>query len=149
MVRGLDTIVAGVPGEQAEVVARFAKWLVMRRLRVAAGRGRLTRGAIQGGRSTVNTTVRFLGWLTTNGLTLPALTQSDLDRYLNKQPDAAATSSSSSPGPNAPPHHRAGHPTAPAGPDQPGPCPRVTDGGRSNCSCTTKLSASTPAWPDC
>ena len=86
MVPWLENIVAGLPAEQAEVLHRFAKWHVMRRLRVAAGRGKLTRGGIQGGRSTINTTVGFLGWLTSNGLTLATLTQGDLDRYLTEQP---------------------------------------------------------------
>jgi hypothetical protein len=86
MVPWLETIMAGLPAEQAEVLQRFARWHVMRRLRVAAGRGKLTRGGIQGGRSAINTTVRFLGWLTRNGLTVSALTQGDLDRYLTEQP---------------------------------------------------------------
>lgn len=86
MVPWLETIVARLPAEQAEVLQRYAKWHVMRRLRVAASRGKLTRGGMQGGRSTINNTVRLLGWLTTNQLTLATLTQADLDRYLTEQP---------------------------------------------------------------
>ncbi|WP_081480515.1 MULTISPECIES: hypothetical protein [Ornithinimicrobiaceae] len=73
----LDTL----PPQQAEVLNRFARWQVLRRLRRAEQHGRLTHGAISAARATLVVTARFMNWLTENGLDLTDLSQHDLDRY--------------------------------------------------------------------
>jgi hypothetical protein len=82
----LNDILAGLPTEHADVLGRYAKWHVLRRLRMVANRGRLTRGSMQNGRSAINTITRFLRWLPANDLALATLSQDDLDRYLVEHP---------------------------------------------------------------
>lgn len=71
----------GLPPGQAEVLSRFARWRVLRRLRQQEQRGTVTHGAIAAARATLVTTVRFLNWCTSEGLDVADLTQADLDRY--------------------------------------------------------------------
>ena len=84
---------AGVLGElsqpDADVVRRFARWEVLRRLRQHAQAGTLTQGAISRARATIVVTVRFLTWLRQNNLDLTGLGQTDMDRYSAEHPSRA------------------------------------------------------------
>ena len=84
---------AGVLGElsqpDADVVRRFARWEVLRRLRQHAQAGTLTQGAISRDRATIVVTVRFLTWLRQNNLDLTGLGQTDMDRYSAEHPSRA------------------------------------------------------------
>ena len=84
---------AGVLSElsqpDADVVKRFARWEVLRRLRQHAQAGTLTQGAISRARATIVVTVRFLTWLGQNNLDLTELGQTDMDRYSAEHPSRA------------------------------------------------------------
>ncbi|WP_238348323.1 hypothetical protein [Ornithinimicrobium pratense] len=77
----LNQLLSTLPDEHAEVLNRFARWQVLRRLRREEQRGTLTHGAISAARATIVVTARFLGWLTEHRMDLADLTQDDLDRY--------------------------------------------------------------------
>lgn len=77
----LNQVLDTLPAHHAEVLNRFARWQVLRRLRRAEQRGTLTHGAISAARATIVVTARFMHWLTENGIELADLDQADLDRY--------------------------------------------------------------------
>lgn len=57
----LNQLLSTLPDEHAEVLNRFARWQVLRRLRREEQRGTLTHGAISAARATIVVTARFLG----------------------------------------------------------------------------------------
>jgi hypothetical protein len=75
-----------LPKEHADVIGRFAKWQVLRKLRLNAGRGVLSSKSIENGRATIITAVRFLTWLDRRGKTLQTVSQADLEAYLVAYP---------------------------------------------------------------
>ena len=76
----LADILAALPPPQADIVGRFAKWQVLRRLRDQAHQEVLTPSSVENGRAAIVTTVRFLGWLDHRGATVATATQAELDR---------------------------------------------------------------------
>lgn len=79
--RWIDELVTQVPAEQAEVLKRFGRWHVMRRLHQHAQAGTLTTGVISNERAAIVVTLRFLDWLQQRGTPLAELTQADIDTY--------------------------------------------------------------------
>jgi hypothetical protein len=77
----LADILTALPAEHADVLARFARWQVLRRLRVQEQHGTLTHGAINAARGTIVATRRFMDWQTRRGHNIATTTQDDLDRY--------------------------------------------------------------------
>ena len=82
----LTDILATLPKDRADLLERFARWQVLRKLRLKSLRGQLTHGSIQNARATINATVKFLGWLEQHDTSIETLTQTDLDHYLSKHP---------------------------------------------------------------
>ncbi|WP_328439667.1 hypothetical protein [Nocardia puris] len=82
----LDGTLSKLPRHHAEIIRPFARWQLLRRLRVLEDRGQVTRGAVQRARAEVLTAIRFLDWLDEHGLIIHQATQCDLDRYLAKHP---------------------------------------------------------------
>ena len=85
----LRDLLVGLPPEHADPIERFARWQVLRRLRIQEHHGTLTHGAISGARACLVAATRFLAWLERHGLDLTDLTQADLDRYIIEHPGRA------------------------------------------------------------
>jgi hypothetical protein len=77
----LNDILATLPKDHADTVARFARWHLLRRLNVQAHAGTLTHGAISTARSNIIATVRFLDWLRDRDQAITTATQADLEDY--------------------------------------------------------------------
>lgn len=80
----LAELLSTLPAKQSEVLARFARWQVLSRLRRQEQHGTLTHGAISAARATIVVTARFMNWLTEHGTGLADIDQDDLDRYAEK-----------------------------------------------------------------
>jgi len=85
----LNDILAGLPKDQSDIIGRFARWHVLRRLNIHAQAGTLTHGAISSARATIVVTVRFLSWLADRNQTITTAAQADLDRYAARYPGRA------------------------------------------------------------
>lgn len=80
------------PAVHAEVLARFARWHVLRRMRRHAVSGTLTSSIVNGGRSHILAAARLLDW--THGqlqTTITTLTQTQLEAYLSDRQGAQST----------------------------------------------------------
>lgn len=84
----LRTVAAIDRPEDRKIVAAFATWRVLRRVRRRADHNTTARTAISHARNQVLGAVRFLDWLATHDLTLAACTQGDLDLWLATGPRA-------------------------------------------------------------
>lgn len=84
--RNADTVAAITRTEDRKVVAVFAKWRVLRRLRRQADHNTTARTAISHARNQVLGAVRFLDWLAEHHLTLATCTQGDLELWLATGP---------------------------------------------------------------
>ena len=82
----LHGILAGLPKEHADLIDRFARWQLLRRLRLLSHRDKLTRGSVQHARADILASTRLLAWLDTQHTALADMTQTDLDRYLVANP---------------------------------------------------------------
>ena len=78
-----------MPKEQGDVLGRFARWHVLRRLRHQEQAGVATHGAISGARATIVATARFLAWLAEHNTSITTTTQADLDQYAVEYPGRA------------------------------------------------------------
>jgi len=87
----LTDLLTTLPKDHADVIARFARWHVLRRLREQARTGRATHGAIQNGRAAIVAAGRYLSWLAQQQTTLAHASQDDLDRYLLTHPSRRST----------------------------------------------------------
>ena len=85
----LNDILAGLPKDQADVLGRFARWHVLRRLRHQEQAGVATHGAISGARATIVATARFLAWIAAHDTNITAATQADLEQYAVEYPGRA------------------------------------------------------------
>lgn len=82
----LAETLGSLPKEHAELIGRFAKWQVLRSLRLQAGRGVLTASSVENGRAAIITAVRFLAWLDRHAETLATATQAELEDYVLAYP---------------------------------------------------------------
>lgn len=87
----LHEVLAGLSKPDADLLDRFTRWQLLRRLRSLEGRGRVTRSAVQSTRATILSTARFLTWLDTRHTPITAVTQTDLDHYLARHPGRGPT----------------------------------------------------------
>jgi hypothetical protein len=81
-----DTVAGITRAEDRKVVAAFATWRVLRRLRRQADHNTTARTAISHARNQVIGAVRFLDWLAQHHLTLATCTQGDLELWLATGP---------------------------------------------------------------
>lgn len=77
----LDELITAFPKEQGDIIARYARWQVLRRLRHQEQRGTLTHGAISASRASIVATARFLAWLDKRSTDIAAATQADIEQY--------------------------------------------------------------------
>jgi hypothetical protein len=85
----LRDLVATLPKEHADLIDRFARWQLLRRLRLLGERDKVTRSGVQHARATILTTTRFLRWLDDENTALTDTSQPDLERYLVRWPGRA------------------------------------------------------------
>ncbi|WP_249644027.1 hypothetical protein [Nocardia sputi] len=83
----LGDLLAAHPKPRADLVHRFARWHVLRRLHLLGDR--VTRSAALSGRAAVLSAIGFLTWLDDREIALPHLTQAELDGYLVEHPGHA------------------------------------------------------------
>jgi hypothetical protein len=82
----LRGVLASAPKQHADLIDRFARWQLLRRLRLLGSQDKITRSGEQNARATILSTARFLRWLDDHDTTINAATQTDLDRYLVSHP---------------------------------------------------------------
>lgn len=87
----LNQLLAGMPKDQADVLGRYARWHLLRRLRHQEQAGRATHGAINAARASIVAAAGLLDWLHKHHISLSALTQTDWDRYCVERAGQAAT----------------------------------------------------------
>ena len=78
----LRDLLTELPKPHAELIDRFARWQLLRRLRRLADRDRVTRGGVQHARAAILGAARFLGWLDEQNTTLATANQAQLEDYL-------------------------------------------------------------------
>ena len=81
MLPWLDTVLAGLPADQAALVRRFAHWYVLPRMRTAARENRLTQTMTNAARRRVRVAIEFLAFVDADGATAASATQELLERY--------------------------------------------------------------------
>ena len=81
-----DTVATIERPEDRKIVAAFATWHVLRRLRRQADHRPTARTPISHARNQVVGAVRLLDWLAEGGLSLATCTQGDIDRWLTTGP---------------------------------------------------------------
>jgi len=77
----LEDLVATLPKEHGDIIARYARWHLLRRLHLQHQRGTLTHGAISAARASIVGTARLLAWLAQRGVSIGTATQADIDQY--------------------------------------------------------------------
>ncbi|WP_181722911.1 hypothetical protein [Nocardia gipuzkoensis] len=82
----LGEVLELLPKHHADLIHRFARWHLLRRLRLLEAQDKVTRGAVQNARATVLTAIRLLIWLDEHGIALLDVTQDHLDAYLASHP---------------------------------------------------------------
>ena len=88
----LNELLSTVPTDQADVLRRFGRWHVLRRLRQQEQHASLTsHGAINGARARITAAAGLLRWLQEHETTLRALSQTDLDTYTVERPGQATS----------------------------------------------------------
>ncbi|MGI8762303.1 MAG: hypothetical protein ACR2LF_13605 [Jatrophihabitantaceae bacterium] len=87
----LRDLLATLPKQQADLIGRFARWQLLRRLRLLEDRGKVTRGSVQHARGAVLATARFLRWLDDQHVPPAMAGQPQLDRYLVQYPGRGAS----------------------------------------------------------
>ena len=80
----LDDLLAAQPKHRADLVNRFARWHVLRKLHLLGDR--VTRAAALHGRAAILTAIKFLTWLDRHDLALSQLTQAVLEVNLVDHP---------------------------------------------------------------
>ncbi|MEU2042690.1 zinc ribbon domain-containing protein [Nocardia niwae] len=75
-----------LPKHHADLVERFARWHILRRLRLLEARSKVTRSSVQNARADFVATLRLLIWLDEHHLLLAETSQTDFDRYLAQYP---------------------------------------------------------------
>lgn len=86
----LNELLVAMPTGQADVLHRFARWHVLRRLRQQEHAGISTHGAINAARGRIIAAAGLLRWLQEHDTSLSALTQTDLDTYSVERPGQTA-----------------------------------------------------------
>lgn len=81
MLPWIETVLTGVPIDQATLVRRFAHWQVLPRMRQAADQHRLTQTMTNAARRRIRVAIDFLAFLHANGATAATATQDLLERY--------------------------------------------------------------------
>jgi hypothetical protein len=87
----LRDLLTTLPKTHADLIGRFARWQLLRRLRLLEDHGKVTRGSVQHARAAVLGAARFLHWLDEQRIPLAEARQPQLDRYLVQHPGRGAS----------------------------------------------------------
>ncbi|MCR8897477.1 hypothetical protein NWF34_11015 [Gordonia sp. GONU] len=88
----IDTKLATTPILQAhDVIARFATWNHLRKLRTRAEQGPLSEGPILNAKQEITVAIDFVNWLQRNGIELASTTQADIDHWITTGPSTRST----------------------------------------------------------
>ena len=87
----LRDLLSDLPKPHAELIDRFARWQLLRRLRLLGERDRVTRSGVQHARAAVLGAARFLRWLDEHDTTLAGTSQAQLEDYLITHPGRGQT----------------------------------------------------------
>jgi hypothetical protein len=87
----LRELLATLPKHHADLIDRFARWQLLRRLRLLEDRGNITRGSVQHARAAALAAARFQRWLDEQHIPLATASQPQLDRYLVQHPGRGAS----------------------------------------------------------
>lgn len=82
----LNDILNQLPKHHADLVERFARWQLLRRLHLLQARNKVTTSAVENARADFLAALRLLIWLDEHRIELTTATQTDLDRYLAQYP---------------------------------------------------------------
>ncbi len=85
----LRELLASLPKRARHLIDRFARWQLLRRLRLFGQRDhgrRVTHSGVQSARAAILATARFPGWLESEDISLVELSRADLERYLVHRP---------------------------------------------------------------
>ena len=86
----IDELLAAIDrAEDRRLLAAYASWRVLRRLRARAERAKRPRTVTSHARSQLTAAAGLLDWLATRGLTLERARQGDIDTWLSAGPPAA------------------------------------------------------------
>lgn len=77
----LTELLAPLPREHSDLLGRFARWHVMRRMRRKAEAGALTNTIVQNARWQIIAAAQFLTWCAEHELSIATLDQATLERY--------------------------------------------------------------------
>lgn len=78
----LDAQLADQPADHQRLVRPFAQWVVLRKARRAANRGRYTVSSANADREDISQALVLLSWLRQRGLAIDDLTQAHLDEFM-------------------------------------------------------------------
>lgn len=81
MMPWLEEFLATVPAQHAELLRRYARWHVLRRMRRAAERSQLTQASANGARRRIRVAAEFLAYLDSHGMTAQSATQRVLEEF--------------------------------------------------------------------
>lgn len=84
----LDELLAAEPKQRADLVHRFARWHILRKLHLLGDQ--VTRSSATNARAWIVATIKFLTWLDHHGTAISHLTQGFLDLYLVDHPGHAS-----------------------------------------------------------
>ncbi len=84
--RWLRDYLPTLPKAHAEILGRYARWHVLRRLRHQEAAGTITHGAINGARGSIIASARLLAWLDEHDCKLGTFTQPALEQYAVERP---------------------------------------------------------------
>ena len=87
----LDSRLAALPADQADLVQRFAHWQVLRHLRNVAGQRRLTKAITDKAREQISAAIRLLAFRDEHGTSASTVTQDQLERYQTPQASTLAS----------------------------------------------------------
>jgi hypothetical protein len=85
----LSDLVTSLPKDHGDIIARYARWQVLRRLRQQDQAGTLSHGAISAGRASIVATARLVAWLDQRGTDITTATQADIEEYAAEHPGRA------------------------------------------------------------
>lgn len=82
----LDALLTDQPAHHSEIINRYARWHLLRRLQRHATQGTLTTTLVNTARADILLATRLATWATHQHTTLTDLTQPDLERFLTAHP---------------------------------------------------------------
>ncbi|MFE7720819.1 hypothetical protein ACFU44_17445 [Nocardia rhizosphaerihabitans] len=87
----INDLLSIMPKHHADLVERFARWKLLRRMHLLEAQGRITNSTVENARADFLGALRLLIWLDDHGLALAEANQHVIDRYLAEFPSRRCT----------------------------------------------------------